>query len=152
MICCEWVSRMTLASQSLTLSLVATCLLHFKLPVFSLKALKGSVPRPLSSPAHSKCFLLCQKWSLCSLLYLSAVMTLLTPIRTSVTTYLPSQNEKLSLQGVPHIDPFNGIISHFCWPCLVFTKINPFSALFTYFFISCLFLSYILLYCMLAVQ
>lgn len=35
-----------------------------------------------------------------------AVMTLLTPIRITVILYLTSQNEKLSLQGVPHIDPF----------------------------------------------
>lgn len=128
---------------SLTLSLATTCLLHFKMPAFVLKALQASVPRPLFSHAHSQCFLHCHKWSLYSLLYLSAVMTVLTPIRTSVTPYLASQNEKLSLQGVPHIDPFqcNNFPSLFPLFCLH----EKYLFIFTYFFIFCFFLSYIFL-------
>lgn len=96
---------------SLTLSLVTTCFLQLKMPVFV--ALKASVPRPAN-------------------LSTTTLLTLLTPLRTSVNTYLASQTKKLSLQRVPHSTPFNGIISHLCLCCFVFLY------LLTYFFISCL--------------
>lgn len=82
-----------------TACLVTKRFLHFKMPVFVFKALKGAVMnRPLS--LHSSQCSLCHQWSRYSFLCLK------TPIRIAVTPYLASQNEMLSLQEVPHIDPF----------------------------------------------
>lgn len=86
--------------------------------VFVLKALKGSVPRPLSSFTLSQCFLLCRHWSLYSPLYLSSVMTLLTPIRAAVT----HRKRSFPFKECLTLTSFSGIISHLCFHFLVFTK------------------------------
>lgn len=85
---------------------VASCWLYFRMHVFVFKALRRSVPGPLSSPTLRHCFL-CHQWSLYSPLYFGAVMTLFTSIGTTVTPYLAADNVNLSLQDVSHIDLFH---------------------------------------------
>lgn len=118
---------------------VASCWLYFRMHVFVFKALRRSVPGPLSSPTLRHCFL-CHQWSLYSPLYFGAVMTLFTSIGTTVTPYLAADNVNLSLQDVSHIDLF-----HSCnFPSLLSVfplqeKKKGLSSLFTYYFISCSF-------------
>lgn len=98
----------------------------FKMSVFVLESFKDSVSRPLSRPTQSQHSVFCHHRLLLCILYLSAVMILLPPIRTAVILYLASANERLSLQE-PRTDlfEFNN-----------FNRSFHFSAVLTYLFLT----------------
>lgn len=86
------------------------------------------VSRPLSRPTQSQHSVFCHHRLLLCILYLSAVMILLPPIRTAVTLYLASANERLSLHE-PHTDLFE--FNHF-------NRSFHFSAVLAYLFLTAL--------------